>query len=84
LLPYRQEPFGHREEGSVDRQQPDLIIRRARAARGRDATPDRHDPALMARYERLLAALERTAASREHTGLATRLGRGQLHRSIRA
>jgi hypothetical protein len=68
----------------MDRQQPDLTTRRARAANGRGAPPDRHDAALMARYERLLAALERTAASRAHTGLATRLGRGQLHRSTRA
>ena len=56
------------------------------AARGREreAGPGRDDAALVARYERLLAAIERAAAARERTGLGDRLGRNQLRRSERA
>jgi hypothetical protein len=65
------------------RQQAESNDRRNRAARGREETPDRRDP-MVERYERLLAAIERIAASRERTGLSARLGREQLHRSARA
>jgi hypothetical protein len=50
--------------------------------RERGAVSGRDDAALVARYERLLAALERSAASRERTSLATRLGRGHQYRTI--
>lgn len=52
----------------------------ATRGRGRELFPARDDTALVARYERLLAALERAAATRERTGLAARLGREQLRR----
>ena len=68
----------------MERQSSANTTRRGRAVRGREETPDRGDPALVERYERLLAAIERIAASRERTGLSTRLGRMHLHRPTRA
>jgi hypothetical protein len=73
--------FDWREEDGMERQRTELSTRRDRTARR--ATPERDDTALVARYERLLAALERSAVSRERTGLATRLGRNRLNRPTR-
>jgi hypothetical protein len=65
----------------MERQRTDFNTRRSRAAREDGSVSGRDDAALVARYERLLAALERSAASRERTSLATRLGRGQQYRT---
>ena len=64
----------------MERQRTATRPSRSPAERERVATPERGDPALVARYERLLAALEREAATRVRDGLATRLGRGHLSR----
>jgi hypothetical protein len=66
----------------MERQRTANATRRDREGRGE--TPDREDLALVQRYERLLAAIERIAASRERTGLSARLGRSHLHRPTRA
>ncbi|MFN8511379.1 MAG: hypothetical protein U0232_14740 [Thermomicrobiales bacterium] len=68
----------------MERQRIATTPRRERAAREREMVPEHGDPALVARYERLLAALEREAATRVRDGLATRLGRGHLSRPGRA
>jgi hypothetical protein len=68
----------------VERQRTALTTPSKRATRGRDATSQQGDPELVARYEKLLAALERAAVSRQRTDLSTRLGRGQLKRPARA
>jgi hypothetical protein len=65
----------------MERQRADTIMTRGRE---REAGPGRDDAALVARYERLLAAIERAAAARERTELATRLGRDQLRRPGRS
>jgi hypothetical protein len=65
----------------MERQGTDTIAARGR---GRGAVPGRDDAALLARYDRLLAAIERAAAARARTGLSARLGRDQLRRPGRA
>jgi hypothetical protein len=65
----------------MERQRADTITTRGR---GRGTGAERDDAALVARYERLLAAIERAAAAKERTGLGDRLGRNQLRRSERS
>ena len=65
----------------MERQRADTITTRGR---GRGTGAGRDDAALVARYERLLAAIERAAAAKERTGLGDRLGRNQLRRSERS